>query len=106
MNENIKYDEFVIDDTVYRTRLTDKYKNRKKYVKPDPAKLSAFIPGTIRDIFVKVGDEVTRGDELFVLEAMKMKNFVKSPRKGIIKALHINEGDTVMKNQLLIEFTD
>jgi biotin carboxyl carrier protein len=105
MKNNID-EKLVIDDAVYVTRLTKKYKNRKKYVKPDPAQLTAFIPGTIREIFVKPGDKVKWGDTLFILEAMKMKNFVKSPRPGTIKVVMIKEGDTVMKNQLLLEFDD
>ena len=106
MNENSKHETLVIDDTVYVTKLTEKFKNRKKYAEPDKSKLNAFIPGTIGEIFVKPGDIVKWGDTLFVLEAMKMKNFVKSPRQGIIKKLHVKSGDRVMKNQLLIEYEE
>jgi len=44
------------------------------------------------------------GDGLLVLEAMKMKNDITSPRHGVIKAIHVEVGAMVAKGQLLIEF--
>lgn len=99
-----KNDSLLIDDTLYETNLTYKFINRKKYVPHDPSKLLAFIPGTITEIFINEGDDVQRGKSLLVLEAMKMKNDVKSPVDGVIKKIYVNMGDNVMKNQLIIEF--
>ncbi len=94
----------IIDDTVYTTKLTNKYKMRKPYAAPDPKKVNAFIPGIIRDITVKKGQNVKEGDKLLVLEAMKMKNTVTAHREGRIKEIKVQCGDMVLKNQLLIEF--
>lgn len=66
--------------------------------------LKAPMPGLIIDLKVKVGDEVTAGDPLLVLEAMKMENIIKSPGDGKVKSLKIKKGDSVEKNQVLIEF--
>ena len=106
MKETNKKDYIIIDDTAYETQLTENFLNRKPYKAPDFSQLNAFIPGTIRDVFVKAGDKVKKDDALFVLEAMKMKNFVKSHRKGIIKSVLVQNGDVVMKNQLIIEYDD
>jgi biotin carboxyl carrier protein len=93
----------IIDDTVYATKLTNKYKMRKQYVAPDPKKINAFIPGLIRNILVKKGQQVNEGDQLLILEAMKMKNTLITPIKGTIKEIKVECGDMVLKNQLLIE---
>ena len=95
---------FVVDDAKYVTTYTTKFLKRKKYVANDPKKMPAFIPGIIKKIFIKPGDKVKRGQSILILEAMKMKNDVCSPMDGTIKAMHIQEGTMVAKNQLLVEF--
>jgi biotin carboxyl carrier protein len=93
----------VINDTVYTTKLTNKFKMRKVYVAPDPKKIHAFIPGIIRDIAVKKGQTVKEGEQLLILEAMKMKNTLTSPLNGKIKEIKVECGDMVLKDQILIE---
>jgi biotin carboxyl carrier protein len=66
--------------------------------------LKAPMPGLIIDLRVKVGQAVKPGDPLLVLEAMKMENIIKAQGEGTVKQLKIKKGDTVEKNQLLIEF--
>ena len=67
--------------------------------------LKAPMPGKILDILVKEGDEVALGDPVMILEAMKMENELKSPADGILEALHVEKGDNVEKNQLLLEIS-
>ena len=62
------------------------------------------MPGMIIDLRVKAGDQVKAGDPLLVLEAMKMENIIKAPGEGTVKQVKIKKGDTVEKNQVLIEF--
>lgn len=66
--------------------------------------IKAPMPGLILAILVKIGQEVKEDDALLILEAMKMENVLTSPRDGIIKSIAILKGETVNKNQLLIEF--
>lgn len=66
--------------------------------------IKAPMPGLIFDIKVKVGDEVKKGDQVLILEAMKMENILKSPGDGIVKVIKIKKGDSVEKNQVLIQF--
>ncbi|QYJ69239.1 acetyl-CoA carboxylase biotin carboxyl carrier protein subunit [Flavobacterium litorale] len=66
--------------------------------------IKAPIPGLILEINVTVGQEVQEGDNLLILEAMKMENTFQSPRAGVIKAIAVTKGDAVDKGQLLIEF--
>lgn len=66
----------------------------------------APIPGVIVEICTAVGQTVNRGDELCVLEAMKMKNSIKAGRAGTIGAVNVAVGDQVRHGQVLMEYTD
>lgn len=66
--------------------------------------ITAPMPGLLLDIMVKVSQEVKENDPLLILEAMKMENVIVSPRDGFIKAISVEKGAAVEKNQLLIEF--
>ena len=66
----------------------------------------APLPGVIISVSAKPGAAVTVGQELCVLEAMKMKNPVRATRAGTIRAVHITVGQTVKHQDLLIEYTD
>lgn len=66
--------------------------------------VKAPMPGSILNIIVSEGDEVGQGDQLLVLEAMKMENVIKSPGEGIVSKIHVSEKENVEKNQVLISF--
>lgn len=66
----------------------------------------APIPGVIINILVLEGDRVENGQALCVLEAMKMKNTIRSPRTGVIRKVNVLPGQTVQHQDILIEFAD
>ena len=66
----------------------------------------APIPGTIISIDVREGDEVTVGQVICVLEAMKMKNTIRSPRRGLITSLRVSLGQIVQHHDVLVEFSE
>jgi biotin carboxyl carrier protein len=66
--------------------------------------IKAPMPGLIINLKVAEGDTVKAGDQLLILEAMKMENILKSPGDGVIKKIKVKKGDSVEKNQVLIEF--
>ncbi len=66
--------------------------------------IKAPMPGLIIDLKVKAGDHVKQGDPLLILEAMKMENILKATGEGVVKSVRIAKGDSVEKNQVLIEF--
>ena len=72
----------------------------------DISAIRAPIPGNIVAVNVKDGDQVTAGQELCVLEAMKMRNAIRSGRAGTIATVHVAVGKTVLHNDLLFEFAD
>ena len=66
--------------------------------------LKAPMPGLVLDILVKEGQEIKKGDQLAILEAMKMENVLKAAGEGIVKSIEVVKGDSVEKNQILIKF--
>jgi pyruvate carboxylase len=101
--KGISFKTLSIDSVNYRTKLTDKFINRKEYVEKDIRKVEAFIPGKILKIQVKEGQGVNEGDTILILEAMKMNNKIMSPMEGKIKKIYVKEDEVVPKNHLLIE---
>ncbi len=67
-----------------------------------PADITAPLPGIIVDLKVKVGDTVREGDELAVLEAMKMENSIQSPSSGTVRSVNVLTGDTVSEGTVII----
>jgi biotin carboxyl carrier protein len=61
------------------------------------------MPGKVVRITAMVGSEVEAGQAVIVIEAMKMQNELKSPRKGILKKLSVAEGAAVEAGQVLAE---
>lgn len=104
MTKKIEYEIFHFDDADYKTVISNKFKNRKKWEEPNVKLVKSFIPGTILEIFVKKNQEVKEGEELLLLEAMKMKNKVVAPISGKIKSINVKKTQIVPKNFLLIEF--
>lgn len=66
-------------------------------------KVLSPLPGTILKINVNIGDMVTEGQNLLVMEAMKMENQVQTTKAGEVSAIKVNVGDSVMQDDVLIE---
>jgi len=65
--------------------------------------ISAQIPGLVTKIFHATGDQVLKGDPLFLIEAMKMENEIRSPVDGKVKKISVTAGQTVEKGTIIIE---
>ena len=68
--------------------------------------LTSPLPGTITEIFIKKGDRVEAGQVILIIEAMKMKNSIRSVRTGVVAELLVSAGQTVAHKQALVEFTE
>ena len=64
--------------------------------------VKAPLPGTITDIRVQVGQQVSAGDIVLVLEAMKMQNNIEAEASGKISAIMVKQGDSVMEGTVLL----
>jgi biotin carboxyl carrier protein len=103
MEKNDKLGYLNIDTSLYQTRINKKFLNRKRYQPADPKIITSFIPGTVLDILIKQGQKVVKGDNLMILDAMKMQNKLKCPMDGKIKSIAVARGDKVSKGTVLIE---
>ena len=68
--------------------------------------IKAPMQSTVVKLAVAAGDKVVEGDQILVLEAMKMEQSITSPRNGVIKAVKVTVGETVPSGTVLIEFED
>ncbi|NLX81389.1 MAG: biotin/lipoyl-binding protein [Proteiniphilum sp.] len=75
-------------------------------VEPDGYVLESPMPGTIVTFKVKEGDAVSKGNILFVLEAMKMENDVESEFTGKVYKTYVKEGDIVQAGQPVIKIVE
>ena len=64
--------------------------------------LKAPLPGDITDILVEVGQEVNAGDNVIVLEAMKMANNLQAEKSGKVAAICVQVGQSVMEDEALV----
>jgi biotin carboxyl carrier protein len=70
----------------------------------DINELTAPLPGTIIEVFIKAGEQVESGQVIVVIEAMKMKNSIRSRRAGKIAEVLVSAGQTVAHKQALVRF--
>lgn len=111
VNHELKRYQIQIDGRTYQVQISDAVdqqilKMNLKSKKSNQLKeLRAPMPGLVRQVNVQVGDQVDSGDALFILEAMKMENVLKSPVNGIISDLFVKPGESVEKNQILLSFS-
>lgn len=75
----------------------------KKKVSTGKHTVAAPLPGTILKINVSVGDVVSEGQNLLVMEAMKMENQIQTGKGGEVISIKVNVGDTVLQDDVLIE---
>ena len=68
--------------------------------------LTAPMPGQVRAMNVTEGESVTKGQTLHVLEAMKMEIRVSAPRDGVVGKLLVQQGQTVDREQVLVEIKE
>ncbi|WP_026902743.1 acetyl-CoA carboxylase biotin carboxyl carrier protein subunit [Pedobacter glucosidilyticus] len=110
LNKEEKYVLIKVNTHVYRFDVSDQYDILLKEMGLDKLnqhtvkELKAPMPGLVLQLIVKVGDEIKKGDNLLVLEAMKMENILKAPADATVRAITIKAGDKVEKNQILIQF--
>jgi biotin carboxyl carrier protein len=79
---------------------------RRGHIHAGDAQLVAQMPGQVVDVYVQVGDVVTNGQTLVVLEAMKMEIRMTAPADGVVKAVFVQRGAVVEREQALLELED
>jgi len=93
-----------VDVRVLNPRAAELYKLMPVKEAPDTSgHVIAPMPGLIVSISVSEGDEVKAGDELAVLEAMKMENAMRAERNGVVGKVNFKAGDSVEVDEIIME---
>lgn len=93
-----------LDTVVRETAAPEKAPTPAGPAGPTVPHLKAPMPGNIIEVKVKPGERVKYGQPLMTLEAMKMKNAIRSPRDGVVATVEASEGQTVAHGQVLVTF--
>lgn len=110
LNKEAKFCVLKVNNQEITVSIEDKYDALLKQLGMENMKnqkvneVKAPMPGLVLTILVEPGQEISKGDGLFVLEAMKMENIIKSPADAVVKSIEVNKGIAVEKNQVLIKF--
>jgi biotin carboxyl carrier protein len=89
------------------TLMLTKTSGAKQGVRHDHAGgLIAPMPGQVRSVSVRVGDLVKKGQTLLTMEAMKMEIRIQALKDGKVKAVYVAQGQTVEREQILIEMEE
>ena len=90
---------------IFSLRVSNLYKKLPEEKKIDTTKeVFSPMPGKVTKVLVKENDKVATGDNLLILDAMKMENIIKSDSAAVVKKIHIKQDDSVLADQLLITF--
>ena len=90
--------------TVTDHSLEPETKKNPKADPADPKQIGAGMPGMIVTVAVKVGDQVTRGQKLLSMEAMKMEHTIVAPAAGKVEEFLFDAGDQVAEGAQLLRF--
>ena len=86
-------DENIKSDIVAKPKVDPENKNQ----------IGATMPGTVIKVICEEGEKVEKGDYLLITEAMKMETTIQAPFAGKVKKIHVDNGDAITANDLLIE---
>ena len=101
----LKYNGCELNVTLVPSRFSDLVELMPVKLAPDMSKyLLSPMPGLLISIAVAEGEHVKAGQELAVVEAMKMENVMKAQQEGIVLKVHASAGDTLAVDQAIIEF--
>ena len=104
---------FQINGSIRSVTILDKTANTKaskeSILVADPdndLEVGANIPGTITKLLVSEGDEVTAGQPVAVIEAMKMESNILAKVGGVIDKIFVKEGNQLIANQLVVKIRE
>lgn len=83
--------------------LTEEREGVRPARRHDGGALEAPMPGRVAAVKAEPGQRVKRGEELLIVEAMKMENALRAPRDGIVRAVHVTAGEMVAPGRVLVE---
>jgi 3-methylcrotonyl-CoA carboxylase alpha subunit len=105
-SENAKRWVTVNGQTFVLTKSAAGARDRGRAHHPAAGELTAPMPGQVKVVNVREGELVVKGQTLLVVEAMKMEIRIQAPRAGKVMKLFVQQGQTVEREQMLIEIEE
>ena len=93
-----------VNNTNNEKQISDKPQNSIP-IDENAISVKAPMPGTILSFTVSVGDTVSEGQVVAILEAMKMENELTAPASGKVKSIHVEKGSSVIENQVILQIS-
>ncbi|THE11140.1 pyruvate carboxylase [Bacillus timonensis] len=93
--------EVIVKDTNIKSTVVAKLKADRD----NENHIGATMPGTVIKVLVEKGDKVNKGDHLMITEAMKMETTVQAPFTGVVRDIHVANGEAIQTGDLLLELT-
>jgi biotin carboxyl carrier protein len=88
---------------VVRSSIKEPRKEIEKKSGGPKTEIKSPLPGIIVKLFVRPGESVSKNQQLFSLEAMKMENEIKAERDGVISGIRVTEGQSVLQDEVIME---
>ena len=92
---------FVVDGFEFAINAPRRMRSKAKSL--DHGQMTSPMPGKILKIFVNIGEEVTQGTPILVMEAMKMEHTIKSSKNGKVEKIYFKEGDQIQGGVELVK---
>lgn len=108
INNEEKIVQLKVNNIFYECTVQDKWDELLQQMGMDKGSsqkggdIKAPMPGLVVNVLVQPGQQISKGDALLVLEAMKMENILKSPGDGEVKKVLVSKGEKVEKNQVMV----
>ncbi|WP_026676004.1 pyruvate carboxylase [Fictibacillus gelatini] len=93
--------EVIVKDENIKTAVEAK----RKVDPTNPSHIGATMPGTVVKVLAEKGEKVAKGDHLMITEAMKMETTVQAPFDGVVKEVHVKNGEAISPGDLLLELS-
>ena len=92
-----------IDGVTMECEIISRDAERPRKIGPSDEGLWAPMPGVVTQVLVRVGDVVSPGQPLVIVEAMKMEHVVRARRAGRVRALHVRPEDQVEAGTVVLD---
>ena len=98
-----------INGNLYEISLSDRFDDLRQELGMESTasvenNIKAPMPGRVLNISIQAGDAIAKGDNLLVLEAMKMENILRAERKGVVSKINAVAGDSLAVDDVIMEF--
>lgn len=107
LNHSAAGEDLIVGGCLYQAEVLDEREKGARALEnarglKGPQVVRSVMPGIVRKVFIKEGDEVVAGSPLLILEAMKMENELCAEKGGTIGKVHVSEGEAINSSDPMV----